>query len=83
MLVLLIGGQWKSQITGMVSNKTAYTHTHTYTHTKTHFPSNHYSIPLVVGRRVAQIIFFDTEGIVGDSYEEQDSKVGCCLWWWL
>ncbi|GAM24181.1 hypothetical protein SAMD00019534_073560, partial [Acytostelium subglobosum LB1] len=28
-----------------------------------------YSIPLVVFRRVAQIIFFDTEGIVGPSYE--------------
>ncbi|EFA76884.1 dCTP deaminase [Heterostelium album PN500] len=28
-----------------------------------------YSIPLVVFRRIAQIIFFDTEGIVGPSYE--------------
>eukprot|EP01133_Synstelium_polycarpum_P006274 gene6274-7279_t len=31
--------------------------------------SRNYSIPLVVGRRIAQIIFFDTEGIVGPSYE--------------
>ncbi|KAF2074132.1 hypothetical protein CYY_004574 [Polysphondylium violaceum] len=31
--------------------------------------SKHYSIPLVVGRRIAQIIFFDTEGIEGPSYE--------------
>jgi len=31
--------------------------------------SRYYSIPLVVGRRVAQIVFFDTEGIIEDSYE--------------
>eukprot|EP01130_Rhizamoeba_saxonica_P001003 TRINITY_DN1087_c0_g1_i1.p1 TRINITY_DN1087_c0_g1~~TRINITY_DN1087_c0_g1_i1.p1 ORF type:complete len:230 (+),score=60.52 TRINITY_DN1087_c0_g1_i1:64-753(+) len=30
--------------------------------------SRFYSIPLVVGRRVAQIVFFDTEGIVDKSY---------------
>jgi dCTP deaminase len=32
--------------------------------------SRYYSIPLVVGRRVAQIVFFDTEGIVAKSYEQ-------------
>eukprot|EP01132_Coremiostelium_polycephalum_P006189 gene6189-7706_t len=32
--------------------------------------SLHYSIPLVVGRRIAQIIFFDSEGIEGASYEK-------------
>jgi len=32
--------------------------------------SRYYSIPLVVGRRVAQIVFFDTEGITGPSYED-------------
>ena len=32
--------------------------------------SRHYSIPLVVGRRVAQIVFFDTEGICSNSYEQ-------------
>eukprot|EP01111_Echinosteliopsis_oligospora_P008254 TRINITY_DN23790_c0_g1_i1.p1 TRINITY_DN23790_c0_g1~~TRINITY_DN23790_c0_g1_i1.p1 ORF type:complete len:265 (-),score=64.16 TRINITY_DN23790_c0_g1_i1:45-758(-) len=32
--------------------------------------SRHYSIPLVVGRRVAQIVFFNTEGILDDSYEK-------------
>lgn len=31
--------------------------------------SRFYSIPLVVGRRVAQIVFFDTEGIIDKSYE--------------
>uniref|UniRef100_A0A6B2LGZ9 Uncharacterized protein n=1 Tax=Arcella intermedia TaxID=1963864 RepID=A0A6B2LGZ9_9EUKA len=31
--------------------------------------SRYYSIPLIVGRRIAQIIFFDTEGIIGGSYE--------------
>lgn len=31
--------------------------------------SRFYAIPLVVGRRIAQIIFFDTDGIAGDSYE--------------
>jgi hypothetical protein len=31
--------------------------------------STHYSIPLVVGRRVAQIVFFDSAGIVERSYE--------------
>jgi dCTP deaminase len=31
--------------------------------------SRHYSIPLVVGRRIAQIVFFDTEGIEQHSYE--------------
>lgn len=28
--------------------------------------SRHYSIPLVVGRRIAQIVFFDSDGTVGD-----------------
>jgi dCTP deaminase len=32
--------------------------------------SRYYSIPLVVGRRVAQIVFFDTEGICTASYEQ-------------
>lgn len=32
--------------------------------------SNLYTIPLVVGRRIAQIVFFDTEGIVEKSYNE-------------
>jgi len=32
--------------------------------------SRHYSIPLVVGRRVAQIVFFDSEGIKADSYDK-------------
>lgn len=31
--------------------------------------SRSYSIPLVVGRRIAQIVFFDTEGILNNSYE--------------
>ncbi|EGC39155.1 hypothetical protein DICPUDRAFT_148089 [Dictyostelium purpureum] len=31
--------------------------------------SLHYSIPLVVGRRIAQIIFFDSEGILDKPYE--------------
>jgi len=31
--------------------------------------SQHYSIPLVVGRRVAQIVFFECEGICASSYE--------------
>ena len=31
--------------------------------------SRYYSIPLVVGRRIAQIVFFNTEGIVDNSYE--------------
>lgn len=31
--------------------------------------SRYYSIPLVVGRRIAQIVFFDTEGIEKHSYE--------------
>jgi dCTP deaminase len=30
--------------------------------------SQHYSIPLVVGRRVAQIVFFETGKILGDDY---------------
>jgi len=33
--------------------------------------SRYYSIPLVVGRRVAQIVFFDTEGIIEHSYEKE------------
>ncbi len=34
--------------------------------------STKYRIPLVVGRRIAQIIFFDTEGTIGEQY----NKVG-------
>ncbi len=30
--------------------------------------SSHYSIPLVVGRRIAQIIFFETGPIINDNY---------------
>lgn len=33
--------------------------------------SRHYSIPLVVGRRVAQIVFFDSEGTLNTSYEKE------------
>jgi len=33
--------------------------------------SRHYSIPLIVGRRIAQIVFFDSEGTIeGRSYED-------------
>jgi len=33
--------------------------------------SRHYSIPLVVGRRIAQIVFFDTDGTLqGRSYSD-------------
>lgn len=32
--------------------------------------SNHYHIPLVVGRRIAQIVFFETGDILGDDYSE-------------
>jgi deoxycytidine triphosphate deaminase len=32
--------------------------------------SHSYTIPLVVGRRIAQIIFFDTEGVLGSEYEK-------------
>merc|ERR1711991_859849 len=39
--------------------------------------SLHFSIPLVVGRRIAQIIFFETEGTVdGASYEKQGKYQG-------
>lgn len=31
--------------------------------------STHYMIPLVVGRRIAQIVFFETEGIVSKNYD--------------
>lgn len=31
--------------------------------------SRYYAIPLVVGRRIAQIVFFDTEGIVEYTYD--------------
>lgn len=34
--------------------------------------STKYSIPLIVNRRIAQIVFFDTEGIIANSY----NKVG-------
>jgi len=40
--------------------------------------SRNFTIPLVVGRRIAQIIFFDTEGIINNSYTNagkyQDKK---------
>jgi hypothetical protein len=39
--------------------------------------SRHYSIPLVVGRRVAQIVFFDTEGICTASYEQGGKYQSC------
>jgi len=32
--------------------------------------STKYKIPLIVGRRIAQIIFFDTEGIINKSYND-------------
>ena len=32
--------------------------------------SRYFHIPLVVGRRVAQIVFFDTDGILDESYEQ-------------
>jgi dCTP deaminase len=32
--------------------------------------SRHYAIPLVVGRRIAQIIFFETGPILGDDYSK-------------
>lgn len=32
--------------------------------------SRNFSIPLVVGRRLAQIVFFDTDGIITDSYSK-------------
>lgn len=32
--------------------------------------SHSYTIPLVVGRRIAQIIFFDTEGVLAGEYEK-------------
>jgi hypothetical protein len=36
--------------------------------------SKHYTIPLVVGRRTAQIIFFNTDGIVDKSYITNGGK---------
>jgi dCTP deaminase len=36
--------------------------------------SRHYAIPLVVGRRIAQIVFFDTEGCVDDRSYSQSGK---------
>lgn len=36
--------------------------------------SSHYSIPLVVGRRIAQLIFFETGPIEAEDYTEKDSK---------
>jgi dCTP deaminase len=32
--------------------------------------SKSYTIPLVVNRRIAQIVFFDTEGVLGDEYQK-------------
>lgn len=41
--------------------------------------SQYYTIPLVVGRRIAQIVFFKTAGILDKtkSYPEQNSKYQC------
>merc|ERR1712000_666291 len=40
--------------------------------------SRYYSIPLVVGRRIAQIVFFDSEGTVeGSSYEKKGKYQAC------
>lgn len=36
--------------------------------------SCHYSIPLVVGRRIAQIIFFDSDGTIEDRSYEDNGK---------
>lgn len=33
--------------------------------------SSHYTIPLVVGRRIAQIVFFETGATLETSYEQQ------------
>lgn len=39
--------------------------------------SRYYSIPLVVGRRIAQIVFFDSDGTVeGSSYEKSGKYQG-------
>lgn len=36
--------------------------------------SQYYSIPLVVGRRIAQIVFFDTEGTIDDNCYSKTGK---------
>jgi dCTP deaminase len=36
--------------------------------------SRHYAIPLVVGRRIAQIVFFETEGVISKEYGNSGSK---------
>lgn len=36
--------------------------------------SRHYSIPLVVGRRIAQIVFFDSDGTLADRSYADDGK---------
>jgi len=36
--------------------------------------SRNYVLPLVVGRRIAQLIFFETGPILGGDYSKQDSK---------
>lgn len=36
--------------------------------------SRHYSIPLVVGRRIAQIVFFDTQGTLDSRSYADDGK---------
>lgn len=36
--------------------------------------SSHYQIPLVVGRRIAQIVFFETEGTAHSASYEQTGK---------
>jgi hypothetical protein len=36
--------------------------------------SRYYSIPLVVGRRIAQIVFFDTDGTLSNASYEKSGK---------
>ena len=36
--------------------------------------SRYYSIPLVVGRRIAQIVFFDTDGTINENSYEKGGK---------
>jgi len=40
--------------------------------------SRYYSIPLVVGRRIAQIVFFDTDGTVNDGCYTDKGKYQSC-----
>lgn len=55
--------------------------TRTLSHTRTHSwtmeitnNSRSYSIPLVVGRRIAQIVFFDTDGTLENRSYAQGGK---------